>query len=69
MEDLRKFVETKTEELRKIEQETENIRNQWFPALERLVDRINSNFSRYFSEMKCAGEISLTHDDNVVSFF
>lgn len=69
VEELKKYVENKTKELQTLTTETENLRNQWLPVLEQLVDRINDNFSRYFSEMKCAGEISLTHEENIVSFY
>lgn len=68
VEELKKYLEQKTQELQTITRETEDLRNQWLPVLERLIDRINNNFSRYFSEMKCAGEISLTHDENIMDF-
>ncbi|XP_051166122.1 structural maintenance of chromosomes protein 5 [Leptopilina boulardi] len=68
VEELKKYVENKTKELQTLTTETENLRNQWLPILEQLVDRINDNFSRYFSEMKCAGEISLTHEENIMDF-
>ena len=68
VEDLRQVLETKRGELETVSAETETLRNKWMPLLEQLVDRINENFSRYFSEMKCAGEVSLTHDDNIVGY-
>ncbi|KAI4489641.1 hypothetical protein M0802_010900 [Mischocyttarus mexicanus] len=44
------------------------LRDKWLPSLEKLVEHINTNFSSYFSDMKCAGEVSLSHGDNIMDF-
>lgn len=57
----------KGEELEKVTQEINTVKNVWLPMLENLVEKINGNFSNYFNKMKCAGEVSLNIPDNQVS--
>lgn len=53
-------------ELEKVSEDINRIKNEWFPKLEELVEKINSNFSNYFKKMKCAGEVSLSLPENQV---
>lgn len=48
-------------------QDMETRENQWKQELNDLVDAISSNFSRYFKEMKCAGEVLLFTGNSEVS--
>ena len=45
------------------------VNDEWRPMLDSLVEKINSNFSRYFSKMRCVGEVSLAIPDNPVRFY
>lgn len=38
---------------------------RWLNPLQNLMERINDRFSGYFSQMGCAGEVSLLSDDSV----
>lgn len=62
------MIKQQDEELNKISEEINKIKDEWLPSLNALVDKINSNFSNYFTKMKCAGEVSLIHSDNPVSY-
>ncbi|KAL7298761.1 hypothetical protein TKK_0008507 [Trichogramma kaykai] len=54
--------------LARVTQEIEKIKECWLPLLITLVDRINANFSAYFKRMKCAGEVSLSIPENDMDF-
>lgn len=41
-------------------------RSEWLPQVLDLIKRINANFTRFFSLMKCVGEVSLEKPDNEV---
>lgn len=56
--------ETQTTDLVK---DMETRENQWKEELNELVDAISTNFSRYFKEMKCAGEVLLDTGKHDVS--
>ncbi|XP_024935693.1 structural maintenance of chromosomes protein 5 [Cephus cinctus] len=68
VESLTEEIAAKTSELEKNVQITENIRDKWLPPLSNLIERINHNFSSYFTLMNCAGEVSLVHDENPMDF-
>ena len=38
---------------------------RWLKPLQELLEEINNRFGRYFSQMGCAGEVSLLSDENV----
>lgn len=65
--DLTEFVEQKSIVLEKMTKEIEKLKEKWLQPLEQLVEKINTNFSSYFSAMDCAGEVTLSHGENVVS--
>ncbi|KAK2582225.1 hypothetical protein KPH14_004573 [Odynerus spinipes] len=65
---LNEFIEREKARLETVTQHTLKLREKWLPPLERLVDKINENFSTYFSDMKCAGEVALCHGDNIMDF-
>lgn len=68
VENLKQDIEAKTAELQNIIQEMEDIRGKWMPPLQNLVDNINENFSSYLASMNCAGEVSITHGENIMDF-
>lgn len=37
--------------------------------MSQTIEKINSNFSMYFSAMDCAGEVILAQPENNVSYF
>lgn len=47
--------------------EIESIKEKWLQPLKQLVEKINANFSTFFSQLDCAGEVTLSHGENVVS--
>ncbi|XP_014204116.1 structural maintenance of chromosomes protein 5 [Copidosoma floridanum] len=65
---LEGVIKEKDAELTKVTEEISRTKNEWYPSLSALVDKINNNFSNYFSKMKCAGEVSLCHGDNPMNF-
>jgi len=64
---LTEFVKQKTIKVEEMTKEINTLKEKWLPLLEQLIERINTNFSSYFSAMDCAGEVTLAHGENVVS--
>ncbi|XP_046478425.1 structural maintenance of chromosomes protein 5 isoform X1 [Neodiprion pinetum] len=68
VEELKQYIEAKTAEVHNINQEMENIRKKWIPPLQQLVEDIDKNFSSYLASLNCAGEVSITHGENIMDF-
>lgn len=64
---LTEFIKTNTVTVNEIKENIEKLKEKWLKPLKQLVEKINENFSSYFSAMDCAGEVTLTHGENVVS--
>ncbi len=47
-------------------QEIEAVRTEWLTALQKLISEINTNFSKFFLAMGCAGEVDLHKGENEV---
>ncbi|XP_074605442.1 structural maintenance of chromosomes 5 [Brevipalpus obovatus] len=56
----RKEVDSLTAELRVKQTSLEMIKNRWLPPLNALISKINDNFGRFMSRLDCAGEVSLS---------
>jgi len=67
IENLTKFIKEKSAEMEIIMRHIEKLKEKWLRLLEQLVEKINANFSSYFSAMDCAGEVTLAHGKNDVS--
>ncbi|KAG6331320.1 hypothetical protein ID866_7769 [Astraeus odoratus] len=64
IEDLTKKIEDREKQCIRLEREIKNARDNWQPALERLVASIGKKFSAAFDRIGCAGEIRISpHDD------
>ncbi|KAF9458464.1 P-loop containing nucleoside triphosphate hydrolase protein [Collybia nuda] len=64
IEQLEKTIEEKQKKAEKIERNIRNARENWQPALERLVTSIGEKFSASFDRIGCAGEIRISeHED------
>lgn len=68
IQNLTEFVKKKSTLLREMTIEIEKLKEMWLQPLQQLVEKINENFSTYFSEMDCAGEVTLSHGENVLDF-
>lgn len=55
------------EALLRHQNEVEDLKARWIGPLKNLIERINKNFSYFFSCMKCAGEVGLNVPENPVS--
>ena len=64
---LKEDVVQREEELNKHKEEIENIKVAWLEPLQALISRINHNFSYFFRNMNCAGEVDLKVPDPPVS--
>lgn len=64
---LTELVKKQTGVLEEMTREIEKLKQKWLKPLEQLVEKINANFSSYFFAMDCAGEVTLSHNGNVVS--
>ncbi|QIX01196.1 hypothetical protein AMS68_006713 [Peltaster fructicola] len=42
----------------------QNIREQWEPQLQEIIDRISTSFAENFSSINCAGEVGLYKDED-----
>lgn len=67
IQNLTEVIKTKSLILEKMTKEIEKLKEKWLRPLEQLVEKINTNFSSYFFAMDCAGEVTLSHGENVVS--
>ncbi|KAL4076371.1 hypothetical protein J3A83DRAFT_2194372 [Scleroderma citrinum] len=64
IEDLGRKIEDREKTCLRLERDIKNARDNWQPALERLVASIGKKFSAAFDRIGCAGEIRITpHDD------
>ncbi|KAF5388335.1 hypothetical protein D9615_000804 [Tricholomella constricta] len=64
IEQLEKTIEEKQAKAEKLESKIKNARDQWQPALEKLVTSIGQKFSTSFDRIGCAGEIRISpHED------
>ncbi|XP_061369771.1 structural maintenance of chromosomes protein 5-like, partial [Gastrolobium bilobum] len=59
IEDLAAKLEADKEESIRCSAQIDNIKGKWLPSLRNLVSQINETFTRNFSEMAVAGEVSL----------
>ncbi|XP_063435345.1 structural maintenance of chromosomes protein 5-like [Mytilus trossulus] len=61
---LEKDVTNRQQQLHGHQEEVEKAKTEWLEPLRALIERINENFSYFFTCMKCAGEIDLNVPDN-----
>ncbi|XP_017753000.1 PREDICTED: structural maintenance of chromosomes protein 5 [Eufriesea mexicana] len=66
--DVKDFIQKKTKELETITRKTEALRQEWIIPLSKTIEKINSNFSMYFLEMGCVGEVLLAQPENNMEF-
>lgn len=69
IQNLTEFIKKKTIKLEEMTKEITKLKEKWLPPLEQLIEKINTNFSSYFSAMDCAGEVTLAHGEDVVSLY
>lgn len=65
--DLTEFIKKKSILLEQMTKEIETLKEKWLQPLQQLTEKINANFSSYFFAMDCAGEVTLSHGENIVS--
>lgn len=58
VEKLKHKINKKEENLRNFYDHIQDIKGKWMEQVEQLVSTINENFSKFFANMKCAGEVS-----------
>lgn len=63
---LESTVGTSDVRLQTLKDEMNVKRAEWLPQVLDLIMRINANFTKFFSLMKCIGEVSLEKPDNEV---
>lgn len=61
-------IATKEKELEELGESINSIRDEWLPAIETLIKKISTKFSRYFASLGCAGEVTLDKTDNPNDF-
>ncbi|XP_053989694.1 LOW QUALITY PROTEIN: structural maintenance of chromosomes protein 5 [Hylaeus volcanicus] len=66
--ELKEFIQKKTGEIETLTQRVQTLREKWLQPLSIIVEKINSNFSSYFSAMGCAGEVILVQPENIMDF-
>lgn len=64
IETLEKTVEDRQKKAERIERRIKHARDNWKPALEKLVESIGSRFSAAFDRIGCAGEIRISENDD-----
>lgn len=66
IEKLEKAISNPQEQMEDLRNEMNEKKGRWIPQVLSLVTRINSNFTNFFSHMKCVGEVSLEEPDDKV---
>ncbi|XP_012059137.1 PREDICTED: structural maintenance of chromosomes protein 5 [Atta cephalotes] len=66
--DLTEFIKKKSILLEQMTNEIETLKEKWLQPLQQLIEKINTNFSSYFFAMDCAGEVTLSHGENILDF-
>ncbi|KNE55441.1 hypothetical protein AMAG_01332 [Allomyces macrogynus ATCC 38327] len=61
-------LETEQEELQQILDQRELIRKAWEPTLTELIRNVSENFSNYFSQIGCAGEVALRTSERFAEY-
>ncbi|XP_062563609.1 structural maintenance of chromosomes protein 5 [Armigeres subalbatus] len=59
IETLRASIGDSTKNTEALEAELQQLHDQWYPEISRVVDIINGNFSRFMSSMGFAGEVEI----------
>lgn len=63
--EMEQQVSDETYRLAKMEQDLENLHQTWYPAIQKIVDVINGNFSNFFHLMGFVGEVELIRKGDV----
>ncbi|KAG5343223.1 SMC5 protein, partial [Acromyrmex heyeri] len=66
--DLTEFIKKKSILLEQMTKEIAKLKEKWLQPLQQLIEKINANFSSYFFAMDCAGEVTLSHGENILDF-
>ncbi|KAK2163851.1 hypothetical protein LSH36_73g01022 [Paralvinella palmiformis] len=64
IKELQKNWTDRKQELTLQREDTENVKREWLTPLQKLISKINKNFSYLFTCMKCAGEVDLNIPEN-----
>lgn len=67
MKELQAKLDGKRESQRSHDEKVGQMKNNWLTPLNNIIDKINTKFSDYFRQMKCAGEVTLSVPSNPVS--
>lgn len=59
IEELRETINDSTKSSDELERELQKLHAQWYPEISRVVEIINTNFSRFMSTMGFAGEVEI----------
>lgn len=65
IEDLEHKLMNEKNHLQKLEEDLNNLHEQWYPAIQNVVQTINQNFSDFFNKMGFVGEVELTRKEEV----
>ncbi|NXM66247.1 SMC5 protein, partial [Serilophus lunatus] len=63
IQQLTEYLEEKKNELNNYKQSISQVKEKWLKLLKEVIERINENFSKFFSSMQCVGEVDL-HVEN-----
>ncbi|XP_055533041.1 structural maintenance of chromosomes protein 5 [Wyeomyia smithii] len=64
IEKLREEIERTSKSTNDLEIEMQKLHDEWYPAISRVVQIINENFTRFMSSMGFAGEVEITKKDD-----
>jgi len=64
IEEIKRGVGEKQEELESLNEEIKTIRARWEPCLDKLVKRISDAFSYNFDQIMCSGQVSISKDED-----
>lgn len=59
IEALRKNLESEQSRADALENQMQELHDQWYPEIQRIVNSINTNFSQFFAKMGFVGEVEL----------
>ncbi|CAG2171730.1 unnamed protein product, partial [Oppiella nova] len=68
IEKRRRDLDAKKSEMTAKQRQLDELKDQWLPALELLIDKINNNFGNFMARLNCAGEVALFKPNDLDQF-
>ena len=65
IEQMEQQLSNERNRLEELENELKSLHNKWYPAIQRVIQSINENFSNFFNKMGFVGEVEMVRKEEV----